>query len=100
MRKITVQPEQLDSCAVRMETHNQDYQKYYQELFSEVDKMALAWQGKDNTAFTSQISKYQTDCRYLSLLCTQYADFLKNSAQSYRDIEDELASQARSLAQS
>lgn len=99
MRKITVEPEQLESCAARMDQKNQDYTHNYQELFNAIDAMSAAWQGKDNTAFTSQISKFQGDFRQLSLLCTQYADFLRSSARSYRDTQDELTSQAGYLAQ-
>jgi WXG100 family type VII secretion target len=98
MRKITVEPEQLESCALRMETRNQDYTAGCASLFSAVDSMGSSWRGKDNAAFVSQISKYQTDFRQMSVLCTQYSDFLRNSARAYRDTQDELTSQAGYLA--
>jgi len=99
MRKIIVEPELLDACAVRMEQENQDYQRTFSQLFESVESMKAAWQGKDNTAFSAQIGKYEGDFRQMSILCTQYAEFLRNSARAYRQTQDELTSQAAHLAQ-
>jgi WXG100 family type VII secretion target len=99
MRQITVEPEQLEACAARMDERNDDYSRNCRDLFDSVEAMSAAWQGKDNTAFTSQISRFAADFRQLSMLCTQYTEFLRNSARAYRDTQDELASQASRLAQ-
>ena len=40
---------------------------------------------------------FQTDIRQLSVLCTQYSDFLRSSAMAYRETNDELAAQAARL---
>ena len=90
MRRITVEPEQLESCAARMDERNQDYEA--------VDNMSNAWKGKDNIAFTSRISRFEAEFRQLSMLCTQYSDFLKKSARAYRETQDELASRVSSLS--
>ena len=97
MRSITVEPELLDASAARIEDSNQDYVRAYTALFEAVDTMKSAWQGKDNTAFSNQISKFQTDFREMSVLCGQYAEFLRNSAKSYRSVQDDLTSQANAL---
>lgn len=99
MRSIAVEPEQLESCAARIDENNQDYTRAYGQLFEAVDTMKAGWQGKDNTAFSNQIARFQSDFREMSLLCGQYAEFLRNSAKSYRAIQDDLASQAGALAQ-
>lgn len=98
MRSITVEPEHLEASASRIEDSNQDYVRAYTALFEAVDTMKAAWQGKDNTAFSNQISKFQTDFREMSVLCSQYAEFLRNSAKSYRAVQDDLTSQANALA--
>ena len=98
MRKISVESDQLIACAGRMEEENQNYMRNTVELFNAVDAMGAAWQGKENTAFTNKISGYHSDCRQLSLLCTQYIEFLRNSARAYCETQDELASQASHLA--
>ena len=98
MRKITVEPDQIDACAIRMEDQNQNYMRNTEELFNAVEAMSAAWQGKENTAFTTKISGYHSDCRQLSLLCTQYIEFLRSSSRAYRETQDELTSQASHLA--
>jgi WXG100 family type VII secretion target len=97
MRTIQVTPEELDSCAARMDDANQSYVRNFDALFSEVDAMGSAWQGKDNQAFVSQISSFRNDFRQISMLCTEYSDFLRNSSRSYRSTQDELAAQAARL---
>jgi WXG100 family type VII secretion target len=99
MRKITVEPELLEAAAARIEESNADYVRNYTDLFSTVDTLSSAWQGKDNTAFTNRISKFEADFRQISMLCDQYAEFLKNSARAYRETQDELTSQAGMLEQ-
>ena len=93
MRKITVEPMQLEACAMRMEERNSSYLKNVATLFSAVDAMNAGWQGKDNLAFTTK----QSDFKQLSILCTEYIEFLRNSARSYRNTQDELTSQAGML---
>lgn len=97
MRSITVTPEELETCASRMEEDNQSYQNHCSKLFSEVDTLGTVWQGKDNLAFVSQISGFQNDFHQISLLCSEYSDFLRNSAASYRSTSEELADQAMRL---
>ncbi len=99
MRRITVEPEQLEASASRMDDSNQNYQRIYAQLFESVDTMKAAWEGKDNTAFSTQIRKFEGDFRELSVLCTQYSEFLRNSARAYREMQDDLAGQASHLAQ-
>ncbi len=99
MRKIIVEIDQLLSCAGRIEDTNQDYAHKVGEFFNTVEAMANAWQGKDNTAFTSKISKFNGDFRALSLLCSQYSEFLRNSARAYEETQNELTNQINQLQQ-
>ncbi len=97
MRTILVTPDQLDACASKMSEETQSYVKDTNALFSEVEALGNAWQGKDNLAFVSQISSFQNDFRQIAMLCIEYSDFLKNSAMSYRNTQEELAAQAARL---
>ena len=97
MRRITVEPEQLELVAGRMEEENDMYIRQFQQLFNLIDVMSASWEGSDRTAFTTQVSAYQDDCRQLSFLCSLYIDFLRSSAMAYRDIQDELTSEAMRL---
>ncbi len=98
MRMITVEPERLEACAMRISDETQEYQRAFTQLFEAVDRMKSGWEGKDNTAFTNQIRKYEADFRQMCVLCTQYSEFLRNSARAYREMQDDLTSQASSLS--
>ena len=39
MRSISVEPEQLEACAARIDEDNQDYTRAYTQLFEAVDTM-------------------------------------------------------------
>lgn len=97
MRKILVEPEQLESCAARMEEKNQDYERHTSELFNAVETMGTSWKGEDNAAFTSKIVSYESNFKTLHLLASEYADFLKESAKGYRQTQQEMVSMASSL---
>ena len=90
MQRIIVDPSRLESTASNVESKNSDYQRIYNSLYSEVDKMTSVWQGKDNTAFTNKIKAFQDDFRQISIILREYADFLRNSARAYRETQDEL----------
>lgn len=97
MRAIMVEPERLESTASRIEDANRDYDRTYQAIYAEVDKMSSSWQGKDNTAFTSQIKAFEDDLRQISIIMREYADFLRNSARAYRETQDEIYTRANRL---
>lgn len=44
-----------------------------------------------------EIQKFEANLRSFSVLCVQYADFLKNSSRAYRSTQDEIASYAGRL---
>lgn len=97
MRTILVTPDQLEACARKMDDAEQVYSRECDELFNEVEVLGSVWQGKDNLAFVSQISGFRNDFRQISMLCLEYSDFLKNSARSYRNTQEEIAAQAGRL---
>ena len=92
-----VEPERLESSALKIEEANRDYDRTYQAIYTEVDKMSSSWKGKDNTAFTNQIKAFEDDLRQISIIMRQYADFLRNSARAYRETQDEIYSRASRL---
>jgi len=97
MRLIRVEPERLDQAASSIEEANHEYDRTYQAIYTQVDKMSASWKGKDNTAFTNQIKAFEDDLRQISIIMRQYADFLRNSARAYRETQDELTSEANRL---
>lgn len=97
MRQIRVEPERLEVAASNIEEANREYDRTYQAIYTQVDKMSSSWQGKDNTAFTNQIKAFEDDLRQISIIMRQYADFLRNSARAYRETQEEIYAQANRL---
>lgn len=96
--KISVDPNRLDVNASRIEQQVVTYEKTYRRLFQEVDGMGASWQGKDNQAFVQQITGFQADFQKMAILMREYANFLKHSAKTYRQVQDERMNQARRLS--
>lgn len=97
MRSIMVEPERLERVADSIEEADREYDRTYQAIYAQVDRMSSSWKGKDNTAFTDQIKTFEDDLRQISIIMRQYADFLRNSARAYRETQDEIYAQANRL---
>jgi WXG100 family type VII secretion target len=96
-RDITVDPQKLETAATAIDNQAADYEKSFRLLFSEVDAMATAWQGVDNLAFTNQIKGYEDDFKAMASLMKQYSEFLKSSAKTYKETQNEIVGQAKKL---
>ena len=97
MRKINVNCNVLIESANYIDEINDEYHRLYNQLNSDVDGLSMSWQGKDNIAFTNQIKEFNDDFNQVSVLLSQYSNFLKNSANSYRQTQDELVNQVNRL---
>jgi WXG100 family type VII secretion target len=96
-RSITVDPQKLEAAATAMDSQSADYEKSFRQLFSEVDAMATGWDGADNLAFTTQIKGFEDDFKAMVSLIKQYSEFLKMSAKTYKETQNEVANQAKKL---
>lgn len=94
---IRVTPAELRTAATKIRSQAEDYAKQYTQLFSDVDGMANAWKGKDNTAFTNQIKGFLDDFQSMKTLLEEYAAFLDKSANAYEQTQDEITSAAQRL---
>lgn len=97
--QIVVETSQLDSTAGRVDQLASTYESEYNALFSLVADMKSAWEGEDNVAFTNQIEGFRDDFQRMTRLMRDYADYLRKAAQTYRDTQDAVAAQARTLSQ-
>jgi len=94
---INVTPDRLDDTANKVDELGSDYQRLYQSLYVEVDKLSSNWSGKDNNMFTSKIKGFEDDFKQIGTCISQYSDFLRASARGYREVQDELTSTASRL---
>lgn len=98
MRTINVDYNMLLQSASYIEELNNEYKRLYTQLNTDVDTLSSTWNGKDNIAFTNQIKGFNDDFNQMNLLLTQYVTFLKNSAESYRQTQEELVNHVQRLA--
>lgn len=94
---INVEPSRLEETASRIEASDSDYQRLYNSLYAEVDKLSSNWGGKDNQTYYEKIKSYEDDFKQISIIMRQYAEFLRASARAYRETQDELVSAASRL---
>ncbi|WP_216830390.1 WXG100 family type VII secretion target [Alkalihalobacterium elongatum] len=96
-RTIRVEPAVLETTAARIEQQAADYERIYRQLYAEVDGMGAAWQGTDNQAFVTQIKGFTDDFQKMATLMKQYAEYLRLSAKTYRETQNEVINHARRL---
>lgn len=96
-RSIMVDPAKLETAANKIDQQAADYERIYKQLFSEVDSMGAAWQGQDNIAFVTQIKGFMDDLQDMARAMRDYSSFLKTSATTYRNTQNEIINSARKL---
>lgn len=92
MKQLQVELSMLETTATRLDNMAQDYQRLINHLFENVDYLATKWEGEDHSMFNQQIKSYDEQMRRVYALCTQYAEFIRNSCKSYREMQAQLAS--------
>ncbi|MBR4858852.1 MAG: WXG100 family type VII secretion target [Clostridia bacterium] len=97
-RNIIVTPADLETAAQKIEGLAAEYETQYNNLYSETDSLASSWKGEDNQAFVSQIAEFKPDLQNMKKLMDNYADFLRKAAKTYRETQEAVTSQARTLA--
>lgn len=95
--RISVEPQALETSAVRIDEQCGAYERTYQQLYQCVDAMQAGWQGKDNLAYANQLRGFEQDFVSMSRLMRNYAEFLRTSARAYRSTQDDRAAKARTL---
>lgn len=95
--KIMVDPTKLETAAGKLDEYIADYKKTYTQLFTEVQAMGANWQGSDNVAYTNQIKGFEDDFNKMATLMTDYANFLRTSAKTYRTTQSNVETGAKKL---
>lgn len=96
-QKIVVTPEMLESAASSIESLANEYKAQYTELYSTTGSLASTWTGADNQAFTNQIDGFREDLEKMYTLMNRYAEYLRTTAKAYRETQDSIIKQAKSL---
>ena len=96
-QKIMVTPEMLESTASSIEGLANEYKAQYNELYSTTGNLASTWSGADNVAFVNQIEGFKEDLKLMYDRMNQYAEYLRVTAKGYRETQENVVKQAKSL---
>lgn len=94
---IRVEPARLTSTAGQIDNAAAEYQKLYNQLYSDVGAMRSGWQGRDNLAFTDQIEGFRDDFDMMKKLMDEYSLFLKSAAEKYEATQQAIVDGASRL---
>ena len=96
-QKILVTPEMLEQAATSIESLANEYKAQYNELYSTTGSLASTWSGADNVAFVNQIDGFKDDLEKMYTLMNRYAEYLRTTAKAYRETQDAIIKQAKTL---
>ena len=94
---IKVEPEELELQANRLQQDLEQYQNQSKQVLNTVLNLKDIWHGKDNETFINRLLEYHKDIQQVGLILNDYIQFLKQSTRSYRQVQEDLVSQAQSL---
>jgi len=95
-RTIYVEPDKLEAAATKIEGLAGEYHKKYTALMSEVEAMGKSWEGADNIAYVTQVKDFADDFDRMKQLMTAHVEFLRATAQNYRETQQRIIDQITS----
>ncbi|HBZ53015.1 MAG TPA: WXG100 family type VII secretion target [Eubacterium sp.] len=98
MGKIVVSTEQLMTASRDVNDKASEYKSEYDKLYNLVTELQNVWSGIDNVAYTNQINEFRNDFEIMRNLMVEYATFLSDSANKYRETQSEIEAKAKSLS--
>ncbi len=96
-RTIMVDPQRLLNTSGRIDEKVNEYRQLYGKLYTEVERLSSAWQGKDNQAFTQRIKEFEEDFRVMASMMEEYGGFLNKSSMKYSEVQQSRYDVARGL---
>lgn len=94
---IKVKPEEIMVQVNYLQEELKEYQSKCSVMMNTIMNLKEIWHGPDNEAFSNRILDYQKDIQHLAMILSDNINFLKQSADSYRQVQDELVAQAHNL---
>lgn len=98
--KIKVTPSEMTRAAGDIEKLTANYKTTYENLCRQLKDLSVNWTGEDNTNFTTKIEDFKPYFKKMEDLMTEYVQFLRRSAQTYTEAQEDISKKAASLADS
>ena len=98
MNSITVNTQTLTNKASEVDEMAADYMSHYEALLNDVNTLTTSdWQGEDATAFRNQVEGFREDFQKMNKLMGEYADFLREAANKYNTMQENLISSIKGM---
>lgn len=97
-QSISVDPLVLEKASKDIRNLEERYASMYKSIFSDVDSIGSAWQGKDNQEFVSAIKSYTTSFEKMAKFLENTSMFLSEASKAYQQTQSAVASGAKKLA--
>ncbi len=95
--KIEVETSRLDGVSKEVDALADRYAAEFKKLLTTADSVKAVYDGEDSAAFITQIRGFEDDFQKMTQLMHQYAAYLKSTAQTYRDTQDSVMGEAKTL---
>lgn len=95
--KIVVETARLDTVAKEVDGLADRYTTNFKKLQSTVDSVKAVYDGEDSAAFITQVHGFDDDFQKMAQLMHNYASYLRSTAQTYRELQDSVMGQAKTL---
>ena len=98
MESLRVTPEDLERRAMQIDEKAGEYAAEYQKFFNEMeDFTSRDWTGAGARAFMERLRGFEDDFNKMKQLMNEYANFLRNAANTYEKKEDEIIQRVSGL---
>ena len=96
-KSIKVTPEELRTISNNIAGKAEEYKGTVSTLYSKVDAMAAAWEGKDNLEYAAQIRAFKPQLEKMEQLMREYSQFLQTASKAYDDVQGQIYNKAQTL---
>lgn len=95
--KIKVNPQTLEQASTKIQGLVDQYEQQYKDVFKKIEALKACWDGSDNLAYVEQVKGFEEDFKNMAKEMDNYAKFLKDSANAYRSVQQQVAQNAKKL---
>lgn len=89
---------ELRTQAAKVDEEAQGYYNEYQNLLREVETLTSSdWRGEAADAFREKVKNFEPDFNKMKELMNEYAAFLRNAADNYRNTQENVMGVIRGL---
>ena len=97
MGSISADYEGMLSAANKISVAEEEYKKNVDSLYQIIEGLKDVWQGYDNEMYTDVTTEKRATLKELGDIVNNYAVFLKRSAVTLKNVQEENASRAGKL---